>query len=327
MKQISCPFVLNGIHFCHDHVKACSTNVTGPVLFDNYKGQKINWEELIKGRIELKKRLKKGDIPECCHNCFELDNIKNETQLSEHTAIDKVYISHWLHCNCDCIYCVRNEFDNNKFDKNIKKSPYYELLPILKQMVESKILSPHATIFITGGEPTMLEELDGMLELLLPYVIHPITIFTSGIKYNEWIAKGLEQNKIEINTSVDSGTKETYEKIKRVPCFDEFKETIKKYVNISPIAKEKIILKYILIKDINDNVQEIEKWMLLAKELGLKNIRLDIDFRNNTFDNENNIPKHYYEIYNHVKTRIKELDLNIIFSEQINKFLEKGYVF
>lgn len=327
MQQINCPYVLNGIHFCHDHVKACSTNVMGPVLFDNYKGEEINWEILIKNRIEIKKRLKNNDIPEFCNNCFELDNLHENMQTNEYTGIDKVYISHWLHCNCDCIYCVRNEYDNNKFDKKIKKSPYYDLMPILKQMVEKEILSPHSTIFITGGEPTMLKELDEILEFLLPYVIHPITIFTSGIKYNESIAKGLAQNKLEIITSIDSGTRETYEKIKRVPCFNEFKETLQRYINVSSLAREKIILKYILIKDINDNVEEIEKWLLLAKELNVKNIRLDIDFRNRALDNESSIPPHYYSIYNHVKNRVRELELNIIFSEQINKCLEKGYVF
>lgn len=327
MQQVNCPFILNGIHFFFNHIRACCANTDGPIFMNNYKGEEIDWETLTKERIELRDKFLQGEILESCKNCFQLDSFKADTEIHNSTQIDKVYIAHWLHCNCDCSYCHKNCLIDNKFDKTIKKSEYYDVFPILKQMIEKEILSKHSSIFILGGEPTVLKELDDILELLLSYVERKITIFSSGITYNKTIGKCFEQNKCELVTSIDAGTKETFEKIKRVPCFDKFKETIIRYVASAPNANENIILKYILLKDVNDNIEEIENWLVLTKELNVKNIRLDVDCNRNFEEEANNIPQHYYDIYNHVKNRAKELDLNIVFSEQISKILEKGYVF
>lgn len=327
MKKINCPYILNGIHFFLDHVRACCSNAHGPILIDNYKGEDINWEELTAKRMELRKNLLNGDIPQCCENCFGIEKFETDNEINTDKTINLVNISHWLHCNSDCVYCIYDFNKEDKADNKIRKAKYYDALPILKQMIDKKILSPDATIYITGGEPTVLDEFDEMLTTLSSYITRPIEVFTSGIKYSESIAKCLEQDKCQLITSVDSGTTETFEKIKGVPCFDKYKETIKKYVNASPSAKERITLKYILVKNINDNIEEVEKWLLLAQELDVKSIRLDVDYRNNSSIIERKIPDHYYEIWNYVEKRAKELDLYLYFTEQTLKFLEKGYIF
>lgn len=327
MQQITCPFILNGIHFFWENLRVCSSNAQGPILLDNYKGENIDWEKLLHKRIEFRQKFINGNIPKCCENCFELENFKSNQTVNTSTYIDKMYISHWFHCNCSCIYCVHKFFTHGEFDKTVKKSKHYNLLPIIKSMVNEKILAPSAEIIVTGGEPTVLKEFDEILELLTNYVEKPITVLTSGIRYDEGIAQALKKEKCYIIISIDSGTKETYEQIKRVPCFNDVKENIKKYVATHPLAGNWITLKYILIKNLNDNVEEIEKWLLLAKELNIKSVRLDVEYSNSSLDDIKNIPEHYYQIYKHVKKRTNELNLTLNSAEQVNKILEKGHVF
>lgn len=326
MKEINCPYITNSIHFYCDHVRACSNNAQGPILIEDYKGEKINWIELINKRLELRQQFLNGNLHENCTNCYEIESFRqNNNELN--VLIDRMYISHWLHCNCGCIYCVHKDETNGEYNKKVKRSKNYNLLPVLQDMIKENALSKEATIYITGGEPTVLNEFDKILELLTSYINRPIHVFTSGIRFNKAIYNALKQGKCTVLTSIDAGSKETYQKIKRVHCFNDVKETIKKYASASPTAGENITLKYILLKDLNDNIPEIEKWLFLAKELNVKNVQLDVEYSNSCLNEQKNIPEHYYEMYNYLEKRTDELGLNLFVSNQIKAFLKKGYVF
>ena len=79
-----------------------------------------------------------------------------------------------------------------------------------------------------------------------------VEILTSGIKYCKSIEDAFVNDKLKMVVSIDSGTKETYLKIKGVDCFDKVIENLRKYVLASDFAKENITLKYIIVDKEND---------------------------------------------------------------------------
>ncbi len=291
MKYISCIHLEHGITFFSNSVQICciSSHPGGGniVQINNYKGELINWDELFKSRRVIRDNLKKGIIPDKCSECYYL----KEQDWNDDDYIDEVLIGHFTHCNCNCIYCY-TEKDKNFFNNN----KTYNILPVIKDMIEKGVLSKKSTITFGGGEPTILNEFEELVNLLLDYDVYNIRIHSDGIKYSPAIEKGLKLGKITLITSVDSSSKKLYEKIKHVPCFD------KVWKNLANYAKAKnglIRTKYVLIPGINDDINEVKNWMKKTYESGIRHIAFDIE--DNWFkENRNNIPQYIYVIFDFV---------------------------
>ncbi len=326
MPNVNCPYVMNGIHFYVDNIRVCSSNAKGLYIKQNYNGEDIDWKEVAQIRTEFQKKLLSGDIPESCKRCFEIESFNSNYTPSSTEQINAIYISHWLHCNSSCVYCVHKNETNGEQNYRVKKSKHYDLLPILKKMLKEDLISKYARVIATGGEPTVLKEFDKIMDLFLKNTEARITVLTSGIRFNKKIEKALKLKRAEVVISIDSGCKETYEKIKRVNRFCDVKKNVEKYIKASGNAKDSFILKYILVKDMNDNIDEIEKWLSLAAKVKAPAIRLDIDYGNDLYENNSPVPKKYYDIFKYVIERSKELDLNLVSYGQIDKILELGYV-
>ena len=269
MKYKSCKYLENGIAFFSNSIEVCctSSNIGGGSikLIENYNGEQINWEELELKTSNLRKEAQKNVLPKECKNCAYLI----EKEWEQTNIFKEILIGHWTYCNCNCIYCYT---EKNKKEFNTKKT--YSIYPIIKEMIEKKLITKETTISFGGGEPTILTEFEDLMELLLNTEIQNIRIHSDGIKYSKSIEKGLKENKITLITSVDSGTKETYKKIKQQDTFEDVWSNLKKYANTK---KEAIKTKYVIIPVINDNISEINKWLEKSKEIGIKNITVDIE--------------------------------------------------
>lgn len=250
---------------------------------ENYHGEMINWDEIFQNRSKMRENIKNGVVPDKCTGCYYL----KEQDWNSENYIDEVLIGHFTHCNCNCIYCY-TEKDKKFFNAN----KTYNIYPVIKDMIEKGVLSKNATVTFGGGEPTILQEFEELVYLLLDYDVYNIRIHSDGIKYSPAIEKGLKLGKITLITSVDSSSKETYEKIKQVPCHDKVWQNLAKY------AKTKnglIRTKYVLIPGVNDSLSEVKNWMKMTYEAGIKNIAFDIEdtwFK----EHRDNIPQYVYVI-------------------------------
>ena len=74
-------------------------------------------------------------------------------------------------------------------------------------------------------------------------------------------------------TSLDSGTRETYKKIKQVDCLDKVVENLKKY----PLEKANLRLKYIFLEGVNDNEEDVNGFYNIVKEVNCKAIMISSD--------------------------------------------------
>jgi molybdenum cofactor biosynthesis enzyme MoaA len=102
-------------------------------------------------------------------------------------------------------------------------------------------------------------------------------IFTNALVYDGYISSLLSSGKGRIIVSVDAGTRDTFEKVKGVDAFNRVYDTLCRY---SRESKDAINLKYIFLPGINDNEEDINKFIALANEIKSNSITISADMLN-----------------------------------------------
>lgn len=318
-KYLDCPFMKHSLHFFHKAVCTCSHNAKGPVFYKNYKGSPIDLDFIYETRKKYIKKINspfsKRNIPLSCQKCTELNNFLTDKKVENfNNKIDRVYFHNTLVCNAKCTYCTYNYFS-----RDVK----YEVLPVVKEMIKREILSRDAMIYMSGGEITINSDFEELLFLLLNYLNSKIEILTSGIKYCKSIEEAFKKDRCRLLISIDSGQRETYKKIKQVDCFDILVDNIRNYIKVSENAKSNIILKYIIVDDVNDNIDEIEKFINLVVELGITTVRLDFDYEKYKLFGDLNLPSHYLNLINCFNELTQQYCLNVEKNDYVEAILKK----
>lgn len=310
----------HSLHFFYDEIRACCSNIPGPVFYPDFQGSNVDWDYIYNQRKkifnEANKFMSNTQIPDCCRGCCDVENFITEKKPPKFkNEINKIYFHNYMSCNAKCVYCTY---------AYIERGRKYKVLPLIKSLIEQKILSPNALIYMSGGEITISDEFEELLSTLLSYLNSQIEILTSGIKYCKSIEEAFIQNKCRLMISPDSGCRETYLKIKQADCFDKVINNIKQYVKASDNAKSMITLKYIIVDNINDNEEEIEKFLALADEIGILNVRLDFDYEKYKFVNDVKVPDYYFNLYEYFKKSAQKKNLIIQTCSQIEAILNKS---
>jgi molybdenum cofactor biosynthesis enzyme MoaA len=312
----SCPWIEHGLVFFKYKIAMCCNCAHGGeqnLLRNNYIGQRINWERIFKIKDMYRNYHKKGKIHTGCINCPML----KEAQWESSGYIDNLYISHWTQCNSKCIYCYEAEHT-----EEFSKKDNYKVLPILKEMLERKILRAGGMISFGGGEPTLLDEFEDIMNFLLDNYFWGIRVHTSGIKYSSALARAISEIRGYVVVSVDSGDRETFKKIKRVDKFDEVRETIRRYaLQTNYIGRYLVSAKFIIIPGVNDTKEQIEKWLTANYNAGLYTTVLDLE-ENWYLRNRNNIPKHIFELIKYAEKRAKQLKSNFEIYERLQNVVK-----
>lgn len=305
MKYKSCDLLEHGLLFDVDNIAVCCLsphrNLYATRLINNYHGESIDWDKLFSLKQKIKDAQKTGKVFPVCEGCYNL----NEKEWSSENFVKDIYISHWAHCNCDCSYCYF------KYDKRINKDFVpYKIMPILIDMKEKNILREGGNIIFSGGEATILDEFDDILNFFYPIDLKIISVNSSGIKYNETLAKGIEMGKAELTVSIDSSDRDLYKKVKQIDAFDKVIANIKRYAEKQVKSDKLVRLKYIIIPGVNDSIEEIEKWLQLSESIGIKYVIIDLETKWYMVNREN-IPENIYEIIKYVQSRTKELNVDL----------------
>lgn len=312
----SCPWIEHGLVFFEYKLAMCCNcghaNSEQPLIRNNFVGQKIDWDRVFKVKEMYRRFHKKGKIHKGCINCPYLKEDKWDTS----NYIDNLYISHWTHCNSRCVYCYAmqkpEEFQFNQM---------YHVLPYLKEMWEKGILRPGGQLDFGGGEPTLLDEFEDIVNFLLDNFFWGIRVHSSGIRYSPALARAIEEIRGYVVVSVDAGSPEVFEKVKRVPAYHKVRESIRKYaLKTNFIGRFLVGAKYIIIPGVNDSIEEVEKWLLANYDAGIYTTVIDVE-EGWYLKNRGNVPKHIIDIINHVKKRSKELNTNFELYERVQNLL------
>ncbi len=317
-EYLNCPFMKHSLHFFHDCIKACCTNAIGPCFYHQYKGGEVDWNHVYEIRKKYIKRINsffhKRTIPGCCKRCSELNSYISKEPVPEFdNIVNRLYFHNNMSCNAKCIYCCYGWR---------KRGYNYKVLPLVKSLIENNLLDKNASVYMSGGEITIYPEFEDLLYTLSDYLDSKIEILTSGIKYCKSIEDALSKNKCMIIVSPDCGDKDTYKKIKQVDAFDALYNNLKLYSEACNSSKENILLKYIIVDNINDNNTEIEKFIKMAYELNIKNVRLDIDYEKYKLSKNIDVPKNYYDLILYFNKLASDYNLTVQHCNQVDFILE-----
>lgn len=315
-----CPYFFNCINFHTVGLSYCNT-VWSDTISTPYDKNCI--DNFLKQRKQLIEEMKNGNPPEYCKKCLYLQDVDNISQLDD--KINRIEIFHWHQCNCACIYCSNRTFTKLKITKERNVKGVIEVLPKLKELKKRNVLADNVEISMVGGEPTILKEFNNLLKFFMKNNFS-VNILSNGILYEKLIAKTINKNeKSYLSISLDCGCKETFNKIKGVDKFDDVVKNIRKYIKDTKENSYRVMIKYILLEGINDNKEEIEKWIQLCTQIGVTNFFLSIEFCHSA-RSEKEISENICNMYNYMKQRIKEVNPNNIVStyDFVEKFIEKS---
>jgi len=172
-------------------------------------------------------------------------------------------------CNSNCVYCKGSEYF---LPEKYIASFDHEIL--FRNLLKEELIKTNRTnISWGGGEPTLLNTFEKTVDFLLSKRIRQ-TINTSGIKYSPAIEKVLKEQFAMVRISVDSGTDETYVKVKGNSNSELVWKSIKRYAE----TKGDLIVKYIVFP-LNSDANEIEKFVDRCYNFGVKKICISTDMR------------------------------------------------
>ena len=264
--KLSCGFIGHFIDYRVDNFSPCCIGKHPSVKTSGTVQERIaHWENYT---VKLLEDIKNG-VPTACDSCkylkegFYPRDIKLDYFCFATNHPGDV-------CNLRCSYCfVQNRFQ--KFKENPEGLTTYETLKQLSEIPEYN--NSNTTIELSNGELCANKNCNEIFDILFSTkwkvrFVTNMTIYTE--KFSEFLKTGRTVN---VLTSLDSGTPETFLKIKKVDCFNKVVENLKKY----PLENANLRLKYIFLEGVNDNEADVYGFYNVVKEVGCKSISISSD--------------------------------------------------
>lgn len=324
MPSYYCHKLESTLHFLPKEIKFCCSCVEGPgIVIEDFN--KINKKSIEKEKEKNIKALKNGEIPKQCQGCNEYKEINEPPKKFFETLFENkkkypvsyIIIDHYKQCDCNCIYCSQKII----YKGEVKN---YSLLPLIKQLYANNMIdNNNLKVEFQGGNISCLNEFDLLLEEFKKHNCTNFAILTNGIKYMPQLENLSNNPESFVCISLDCGTKETFRKIKNVDAFEQTIENIRK---LKKNTTARIVFKYILIKDVNDNLDEIKAFLQYAKELVTGYIVIDIDYRNTMLNHsyEFKVPKHYYELVDYIEKYCNENNIIVGMTDYTKQIMKEG---
>ena len=325
VRSYFCDELNNVLSFLNEKIMSCCGGKAGPSYYDKYRNEKISYEYFYKIKEHALNILASGYIENSpCKECFFLREKKADDEIAK--KYNWLNVSHWTACNCGCIYCTRMNESKGVITPRPTKSEFYDFLPILKQLYKNELLDrENLKACIQGGDISVLKEFKPIVQEFLKNGINEIHILSNNIIYQPIIKDLLDMNKGALVTSLDCGSRETYYKLKRVDKFNDFVDNLNKYLKSK--NSNRIDVKYILVENVNDNIEEITKFINLMSSIGISVVEFSIDYKYVLFSDldKTPLPKHYKDLFLHFKKSCEEKGISLSMwpkvADIVNKYL------
>ena len=268
MQTKKCHLISHGISINSENIEACclcrGLDEQGhPLIIENFETENFDWEHLLNLKDIQIEQLKNDEL-DSCKGCYVINQYECP---SKGKFIAFINFNHWTHCNSNCIYCQRAK----------KPKPPRNTYNMMKSLIEKGLFNDEGEITFQGGEPTLLDEFDDLINLFAVQNTI-IRVHTSGIKFSSALAKALDNSKTQIIISPDAGTPETYKKIKKVSKLEQVFNNAEKYISSTKLEfAHNVKLKYIIIPGYNDTIEEICEFFKRATKANVKSVIVDIE--------------------------------------------------
>lgn len=262
----SCRILRNTLVFEQGHVIPCCAvnNFQSPVLSKLDSKLNFSIDEISRQRKRAEFAINCNDHSSPCTDCafVELMPAKQPSYFCE-----RLILGSCTHCNFRCIYC-RN------CNTGLCDVPATtEMYPIVRKLLDNRLLSPKATVSIAGGEPFLMPDFDATIDLLLGHGDHKIDVNSNLSVWSDAATNAMSQGKMTVRCSIDAGTKDTFKLIKGKDMFDRVIKHIKKCVELNPNS---IIVKYICLPE-NCNDNDL-RGLLSLLATGINRLWIDFNF-------------------------------------------------
>ena len=282
MRYKSCDLIEHGIDFAQDGITFCCRKTDGNGCFHyfmkDYNGGELNLREFFKLKRAYRDKMLSGEgIPQCngCEFLVEKD-------YDDCDYISILNFNEGNKCNLGCVYCAKTLGQTCENEE-------YNVYPLIKELAREGYLRDGGYTTFASGEPTLSPDFEKLLQTLIDEGMTDIRVLTNGVIYSEAISYGLRMKTVSIDISVDSGSAELFRWIKGKDLYYEVWDNIEKYVK-AQYSPELVRVKYIIIPEINDDKEEIIKFLDEAVYRKVKNVAFDIEM--NWFDeNKDCIPE------------------------------------
>jgi len=176
-------------------------------------------------------------------------------------------------CSLNCIYCQLGRTIN----KTIQRKEYIAADDILRE-IEEVLREGKRIDYITfsgSGEPTLNSEIRRMISRIKELTSIPLAILTNGtLLYRPRIREDLMEADLVI-PSLDTVTQEIFEMVNRPHPSLKIEKVITGIDSFSQEFNGKIWLEIMVVKGINDSLEEIEKAAQVIKQMNLEKIQLN----------------------------------------------------
>lgn len=176
----------------------------------------------------------------------------------------------YFSCDVKCVYCSR---------KNLNINPETEL-KMLKSIMNSNMIGSYTLIGHAYGEPTINPNFDYFLNALSEKNAKNV-IMSSGQHFSENLFKSLKKGETALNISVDSGTPETYKKIKGIDGFEKVWRNIEKYVKSNGVVE----IKYIVFS-FNSNKKDLDGFVKKCIDAKIKKVVISAEINTSLYQNK-----------------------------------------
>lgn len=161
-------------------------------------------------------------------------------------------------CNFDCMYCKSNARTAIGIDQEIPRLP--QIVDYLKR---NDLLAEDYGINIAPGEPTVHPERKALFEVMRG--CYSSVVNTNLAVFNEELYRLNAERFTKLVVSIDSGTRETFKKVKGKDYFDKVCENLKIY---NAAGNGVTVLKYVFIPGVNDSDENVDGFAKVCLETG-----------------------------------------------------------
>lgn len=187
------------------------------------------------------------------------------------------------YCELACLYCFLQELGMNR---NPRNKHFYEWLSML---LKSNHISDSLVLHLCPTEKTKDEDMEQTLAICNENTdaFEAIHLFSCCYAYRPGLEPLLEKGLAKAFWSLDAGTEETFEKIKRRKnSFGRVLENVEKYKAHDAFDGMSIIPKYSIVKGINDNAKDFDGFIEICKRFNVKYCGIQWDYADNDNTNE-----------------------------------------
>ena len=259
--RLSCKDLDSSLFLGPDEIRACCKRF---FVDGEQKGDVVllkAQEDIKLSAIQTAKDKLLADInagrPTDCDGCPYLTR-----RAIKHTPIDYISLENFSYCNMRCTYCSPKYYGGTE--------AIYNAGQIIGELTSSSgALSDDCHVVWGGGEPTLsprFEEINKYLQQLPD--IGKVRVLTNSLRFSKSLQELLENKKVQIVTSIDSGSEALFREIRGKGEISSIVQNLKSYHEALP-DKRRLTIKYILMpnncssSELSEYVQRISKGGLI----------------------------------------------------------------